>query len=348
MTTIRLFDPEDSTKVYYFTTKNKRIKDAVYIYKKRHNITHKTVWREDKTEELPTDEKLVQRIKDNTNSPNTARNYISAINRFIKDGGKPNDMKNVEEYLKGLPINQRETFLYSMIKVNKIDKHPENIDKLLLWAKESKGLVKLERQEQAVEKVPKSDAVSLDDLNKKATVYPDINKTYKFIAELYTREVPLRADTIVHITKSKTDKNMNLFYPSKHEIQLNKYKTISTHGQKNMEISPTLTKLIKQQFKDTQSQWLLPSPSDKNKPMSANTLSKIIISIFGVGVKEIRHIYLTHARKTKSNIEFVRICHRMNTSAECGNLVYNDGPQPCRIKPQKEETRKVDMDEELE
>ena len=116
-----------------------------------------------------------------------------------------------------------------------------------------------------------------------------------------------------------------------------------------MEISPTLTKLMKQQFKDTKSLWLLPSPSDNNKPMEANTLSKIIVSIFGVGVKEIRHIYLTNPRKTKSNIEFLMICHRMNTSAECGNLVYNDGPSnPSKNKPQKEGQRLADMDEELE
>jgi len=351
-TGVRLWNPETSgsgEQVYHFFTKNKRIKDAVYTYKKRNNITHPTVWRIDNTHTLPKDEQLIEKIKQNTNTVNTAKNYISAVNRFIADGGKITDLDSIKAYLKKLPLNVRETFLYAMIKVNKIEKNDKIVPELLALSKEAKGLISLDRQEKKID-YKDGDAkpkLTIADLKRIANAYPPDNKLYKFVAEFYTNEVPLRADTVVHITKDKTEKAMNLFYPSLNEIRLNKFKTIGTHGKKILDISPKLTKLMKIQFKNNdKSKWLLPSHFDITQPMAANTLSKIIITIFGVGVAEIRHITLTEGRKNLDNEGFVRLCSRMNTSPECGNLVYNDG-YGGKSAPQTEQKRKGNMDETM-
>jgi len=347
---VRLWNPETSgtgEQVYHFTTRNKRIKDAVYTYKKRNNITHPTIWRIDNTHTLPKDEQLIEKIKQNTNTVNTAKNYISAINRFIADGGKITDLDSIKAYLKKLPLNVRETFLYAMIKVNKIEKNEKIVPELLALSKEAKGLVKIERIEKVKESPKEGDKpkLTMEDLKRIANAYPSTNPLYKFIAEFYTNEVPLRADTVVHITKDKSEKSMNLFYPSRKEIVLHHYKTIATHGIKTLDISPKLTKLMKLQFKNNdKSKWLLPSHLDITKPMAANTLSKIIITIFGVGVAEIRHIAITEGRRNLSNEGFLKLCNRMNTSAECGLLVYDDRTKSA---PQKEAKRVGNMDETM-
>ena len=139
-------------------------------------------------------------------------------------------------------------------------------------------------------------------------------------------EVAWRADTVVHITKSKKKefKNYNIIYPTKKQLLLNHYKTFPSQGQKIINMNDDVVKLIKKQFKRTGSDWLLPDPKDHTKPMNANTLTKILKIIFGVGVQQLRHIHLTEGRKNLDKEEFVKLCHRMNTSAYCGINIYND------------------------
>ena len=102
------------------------------------------------------------------------------------------------------------------------------------------------------------------------------------------------------------------------------FKTIHSHGKKEVDISAELCSLMRKQFKRTGSRWLLPDSKDNDKPISANTLSKILKSIFDTGVQGIRHAYLTHARKTMNHEEFNDYCFRLNTSPDMGEMVYND------------------------
>jgi hypothetical protein len=143
----------------------------------------------------------------------------------------------------------------------------------------------------------------------------------------------------------------NTFFPAKNKIILRKFKTVKSHGVKTLDISNKLTKLIKKQFSNNGgSNFMLPSPDDINKPMEANTLSSIVIRIFGVGVRELRHITITEGRKSLSDEKFNALCNRMNTSSECGLLIYDDRTKSDSKnigKMSSEQKRIGQMDEEL-
>ncbi len=117
---------------------------------------------------------------------------------------------------------------------------------------------------------------------------------------------------------------MNIVKIIKRKIYMNHFKTVHSQGKKEFDISAELCSLMRKQFRRTKSQWLLPDAKDDTQPMSANTLSKILKSIFGCGIQGIRHAYLTHYRATMNNEEFYDMCNRMNTSPDMGEMVYND------------------------
>jgi len=346
MTTLKVWNKdkgEQSDDTFTFTTESKSIKDAVYNYKRRHNIKYTTQYRVvENIKPVVKYNNIIEKVKAETPNKNTAGNYVRNLQKFIDAGGKYDDFKSIKEYNSKLPVNQREGFLYSIMKAN--TEKDKLIEQLRSLVRESKGLVKMERVKKAEEGQPiDKPNISLAELKNKADEIPADNKTYKFVADLYTKEVPWRADTVVGITNDKKEKGYNIFKKDKNELQLNRYKTVKTYKKRDVKLSAEINELMKQQFKNTGSKWLLPSPSDKTKPMEANTLGKIINKIFGLGVIALRHIYITHAKANFTREKFLSTCDRMNTSAECGLLVYND-----RLSvPQKEETRKANMDETM-
>jgi hypothetical protein len=329
MTFIKITNKSDPKEVHYMTTKNKNLREAVYIWRKKHNITYETDWKV--VDEIPKEVTgdygiLEQKIKADTNTENTARTYLSMIKKYLHDGHKINDINTITSYVNNLPLSSKEKFLYSMIKANKAMGDMNIIPKITNLVRETKGEVVIERHD-AMKEAPTKDPPTLKELKKLASVVPKSNTTYKFIANLYTNEVAWRASTLVNMTIDKELKEYNIVSLSKKEIEFNKYKTIKYYGKKTMSISPVVTKLMKKQFNDTGSKWLLP---EKNgEPMSADMLSKIIKSIFHIGVREMRHAYITDAEKKRLNKEitnkdFTNICYRMNTSNYCGLNVYND------------------------
>lgn len=332
MTFIKVTNKDNTKEVHYVTTKNKNLREAVYVWKKRHNIDYEIDWKV--VDEIPKEVTgdygiLEQKIRADTNTENTARTYLSMIKKYLNDGHKINDINTITSYVNVLPLSSREKFLYSMIKANKAMGDINIISKITDLVRETKGEVVIERHD-SMKEAPTKEPPTLKELKELAAAVPKSNTTYKFIANLYTNEVPWRASTVVNMTKDDELKEYNIVSLGKKEINFNKYKTVKYYGEKTMPISPTVTKLMRKQFKDTESKWLL--PANNGGAMSADTLSKIIKSIFHIGVRDMRHAYITDAEKKRlnkaiTNKEFTNICYRMNTSNYCGLNVYNDTKQ---------------------
>jgi hypothetical protein len=284
-----------------------------YMTEKMSNTTHSTA------------DELALLIKLNVKTPNTAKNYASAIRRFIAAGGEVDNVESIKSYLNTMLPTRHETFLYAIIKVARLQGNLGIIPELLSLSRKAKGLNKLARLNKLAQPPEVSTPpITINMIRSKAKAYPNGNKTYKFIAEFYANEVPLRPDTLAHVTTDKKKSGMNIFLPRRQQILLQHFKTVGTHGVKSLDLSPKVTKLLKAQFKATGSQWLLPSPSDNTQPMSANALAKAVKGIFGVGAVQLRHAAISEGKRSLSDEDFYALCSRMNTSVECGVLTYDD------------------------
>ena len=321
MTTIKITN-EDTGDIVYLTTKNKKIRESVYVWKKKNNIDYK--FKYEVVDNLPKteDDEFAEKLRKETNTEGTARAYLNSIKKYKLAGHKVNDISAIKSYLETLPSTEKERFLYSMIKANKINGNDDIIKDIQLLARYARGLVQMNRIE-AMDGESKP-TMTHDDLVKKVESTPIKDPTMRFIARLYLTEVPWRADTVVRMTKDPKEPMSNHIRTTKKDIVLNHYKTVGFYGKKVVPISDELTKFIRQQFRNTESKWLLPDSKDPTKPMSADVLSKIIKKIFGVGVRELRHITITEARNNMTKDDFIKLCERMNTSTECGLLVYNN------------------------
>ena len=327
MTTFLKITDKKNNAITYLQTKNKNLREFMYNWRKKNKVDY-----EHSVEQvmgIPVTEKepdpISDKIKAECPHEGTARNYIAALKKYIAEGHQIGDMEAIEKYNENLPNGSREKFIYAMIKMVKNTEHDKVIQKLLELSRLTRGITQLERIKSLNSQKTK-ETLSINDLKIKSDAIPEGNFTLKFISKLYVMEA-WRAGTVVAMTKDKKEVDNNIVFLIKKEIKLNRFKTVGFYGRKTVPISTGLASLMRKQFKNTKSRWLLPDPKDIDKPMSANTLSKLVIQIFGVGIKELRHIHITHGRKTLNNEGFVKLCERMNTSAGTGLCVYNDTKQ---------------------
>ncbi len=320
---------ETINKTFEIKTKNKNIPQVVYVFKKNNNLLDdEGIWKYDVKDDPPAevvDTALFDKVAELTPNKGTARTYNYEIKKYLGTGGKLDSLEDITKYYESIEVKVREKFIYAVLKAHKALEIEGMSDKLRELARKSTGIVRLQRIER-IKNLPKEETeskIQYEDIRKRAEALDNSNETYKFIALFYAME-GWRCDTVCHMTKDIKEKEMNIVRLIKRKIEMNHFKTIHSHGKKEVDISAELCSLMRKQFKRTGSRWLLPDSKDNDKPISANTLSKILKSIFDTGVQGIRHAYLTHGRKTLNNEEFYDLCFRYNTSVEMGEMVYND------------------------
>lgn len=320
-------------KSFIIKTQNKLITQVVYKFKKANNLLDdkgRYTWEVIPDPPTPTEHnELYDKMGSITPNKGTLKAYIYEIKRYLGAGHDLQNLEHIQSFNDSLPVSQREKFIYAIMKSHHALQSAEHIEELQQIGRKNSGLIKLRRIARLKElaaQTPKEEedtTINYEEIRKRGNAFEG-NPTYKFIASFYVMDVPWRADTVVHFTKDIKEKDKNIVRLIKKKVEMSHFKTVKSHGRKEIDISPELASLMRKQFKATGSRWLLPDPKDNDKPLNANTLIKILKTIYGTGVQGLRHAYLTHARKTLDDDKFYEICNRANTSAEMGELVYND------------------------
>lgn len=309
---------------FYLTTKNNNPMQFLYVWKRKTKPTYK--FSHQLVDNVPRDEelfenkydKIIAYIHEHCNNKNTAGNYVRQFKKFVNAGHDGKSVEDIKKFYYEMPIHSRESFCYGMMRVARYYDDEDLAMKILEMGRTARGQTAIER----IENMKQPEAVTtmtMEQLRQKAKAVPSDQTMNKFIAELYCMEA-WRGTTIIHFTKDKKQTDKNIIFLLRKQLQLNNYKTHKQYGQKNLDISKELASLFRKQFKNTGSDMIFPN-------MTTNQLSKIVNKIFGIGIKEIRHVHLTHARKSLSNEDFVKKCSRMNTSSTTGLTVYNDTKQ---------------------
>ena len=310
MKKIQILD-KDEKVIATFTTKSSRLRDSVYKYKKLNGIDETTTWREAGTVEP---EKLDPRIPAFADlKENTRRTYRQHLKNFFKQGGDAKSYDSVKDYYNKIPSTSKQAFLYSIMLLN-----PDND----AYKKRLKGLVResFDEVRQIRADRPKNEGVPLKDLQKKAKEYKTDNPVNRFIADWYAFSgLPWRADTFVHITKQKTKKtkkDLNVAFIREKKILMNKFKTVSSHGKKEIPLTYKQAQMLSKGFKASGGNMLV--------DLTADTLLHRVRSIFGVGINVFRHAWITEQHKKLDNQAFRKYCWNLNTSVQCGLEAYND------------------------
>lgn len=301
----------DEKVIATFTTKSTRLRDAVYKYKKLNGIDEATTWREAGTVEP---EKLDPRIPSFDDlKENTRRTYRQHLKNFFKQGGDHKSYDSIKAYYDKIPSTSKQAFLYATMLMNPKDE---------TFKKKLKGLVRdsFDEVRQIRADRPKNEGIPLKDLQKKAKEYKTDNPVNRFIADWYAFSgLPFRADTLVHITKKKdkkSKKDLNVVYTRDKKILMNKFKTVSSHGSKTIPLTYTQTQMLVKGLKASGGNMLL--------NLTADTLLHRVREIFGVGVNQFRHSWITHNYKKMKPDQFKTYCWNLNTSVQMGLDTYND------------------------
>jgi len=302
----------DKKEIAKFTTKSTRLRDAVYKFKQLNGITESTSWEVVNDNIQP--EKVDSRIPEFKDlKENTRRTYQNHLKNFFKQGGDHKSYDSIKDYYDKIPSTSKQAFLYASMLMNPND---EDLKKRI------KGLVRnsFDEVREIRANRDKSDAIPLRDLQNIAKNYKTENPVNKFIAEWYAFSgLPWRADTFVNITNKKTKqtkKDLNVVFMKDKKILMNHFKTVSSHGQKEIKLTKLQTDLLKQGFETTDTNMLI--------NMSADTLLHRVRSIFGVGLNAFRHAWITENKRFMSDSEFREYCNKLNTSPFVAYEAYND------------------------
>jgi len=310
-------------QVFYLPNKNKIVQHTLYRWRKKNN-TEQCQFSTEFVDERPNDPvawevqnaELLAFLENDIRSVHTRSIYINHLKRYTKLYRNTDDIDTIKEHQSNLVGSQKEAFLYAVIKANKFKGNMELVNRLVEMGKVVRGVNKITKIEKMNKPNDKEILLTYDDVQKIAKEYPKENRTEKFIAELYA-VVAWRGPTVINMSKDRKASNENIIRLVKKEIEMNNFKNVRMYGKKVTSISPQLCSLFRKHFLYHRHADLLPG-------MTLADLKKIVQKIFKVGIRELRHIHLTHGRKTLDNEGFVNLCMMMNTSAETGLLVYND------------------------
>jgi len=305
---ISIYKEEGGTLVDTITTTNKRLRDAVYKYKKSHSINFPTTWESKVVPSVVIDARIPSfgDLKENTRIT-----YRQHLKNYFRSGREINNFDDIKSYGASVPLNSRHGIYYVSMLMNKGDEVLRTKIKGLI--RETFADVRLARAR------PKEAVITLEALRAKykefiTTKPSDIDK---FIAQWYAYGLPWRGDTLVHITKK--DKKLNQFFPNKRIIKMNHFKTVSSHGSKETPLTLDMVKMLKTGFKASGSKGLI--LGDMKPPQ----VSRVLKGVYGVGINPIRHAHVTSARASLEDAGFKAFCDNINTSVACGLDVYTDG-----------------------
>jgi len=174
-----------------------------------------------------------------------------------------------------------------------IDDYEKNYDKQVKSDKENQNWITLiELNAKIKEYEIKISKFNMKELTK---IQEDLIQQH-LILILYTDIPPIRNDyAMMKVYYDKTVKGENYINLTTKLIILNKYKTAKTYGEKKIEISDKIIKLIKRWINITENEYLLINIRDRN-PMTNNGLTKYLNKIFKpkkVSTTLLRKLYLS-------------------------------------------------------
>jgi len=174
-----------------------------------------------------------------------------------------------------------------------IDDYEKNYDKQIKSEKENKNwITQIELTAKIKEYETKISKFNMKELTK---TQEDLIQQH-LILILYTDIPPIRNDyAMMKVYYDKNVKEENYINLTSKLIILNKYKTAKTYGEKKIEISDKIIKLIRRWINITENEYLLINIRDRN-PMTNNGLTKYLNKIFKpkkVSTTLLRKLYLS-------------------------------------------------------
>lgn len=283
-------------------------------------------------------------MRSDQKTENTLKNYQSTINRLktLTGGDFLSGLKNPKKLIKTIQSeygnnNTRKTYfsrIIQLIKENPQWKVPastlsqyrnifEKLDKLAqdkvdtnkMTDKEKKNWIDFKEMSKIREK--------LSHEAKDFTSYQDY-----LIISLYTLNPPVRLDytpmKVVKTCKIGQNENVNvLCMTKKPKFIMNKFKTAKFYGPNEIEISPSLKKIIDDWFRlyNPAKKWLL-LDEDEKSPMSQQNLGKKIRAIIkhhtgkSAGLNMLRHSFISTMINGMTNLK-----NRKNIAKQMGHSV---------------------------
>ena len=262
--------------------------------------------------------KTIQEKRSNI-SVNSLNTYVSNVRKVFKevfdndiDMKHFNQFAKVKKYLITLTPATRKNVMSTIMVLLKaydtkkavlnkykkyfeelIDDYEKNYDKQVKSDKENQNWITLiELNAKIKEYEIKISKFNMKELTK---IQEDLIQQH-LILILYTDIPPIRNDyAMMKVYYDKTVKGENYINLTTKLIILNKYKTAKTYGEKKIEISDKIIKLIKRWINITENEYLLINIRDRN-PMTNNGLTKYLNKIFKpkkVSTTLLRKLYLS-------------------------------------------------------
>jgi len=212
-----------------------------------------------------------------TLTPSTRKNVMTAIMVLLKAfDTKKSTLNKYEKYFEKL-----------------INDYENNYDKQIKSDKENKNWITQEELQNKIKEL--EDKINKYDMSKLTKSQEDIIQQHLLLL-LYTEIPPMRNDYAqMKVYHEKEVKGENYIHLKKKVIILNKYKTSKTYGEKEIDISDKIIKLIKRWVDITTNEYLLINIRDRN-PMTNNGLTKYLNKIFKpkkVSTTLLRKLYLS-------------------------------------------------------
>ena len=329
----------DDNTTKFIGSCNSRQSDFLRLYKQRFGpVEHKlleTVQIEDKTEfeiyihntytkpQKRTNEPIPPYVKNGIREmcpiPTTANSYNKAIIPYFTKGWNLEKLRSteaLEDYLKTIPSSQHERICYALIKVLKIVSEKE-IQKVLNIANIAKGAhaaIRVENRMGSQNRPP----LTLREIRERGVRAMEQGLTTTFmIGYLYGFEAPWRTTSICRLTFDTESTTDNVVDIENKCIIFNNYKTVKSYGKGKKEPISDLTVEV---FKE----WQSIRGEGRVFHFTASHLAKMVNNIFGCGVRDLRHSFITRAEEEMSATDFARYCQRLNTSGLVGKLVYSN------------------------
>jgi len=262
--------------------------------------------------------KTIQKARSNIKE-NSLNAYLSNIRKVFKEVfNNEIDIKHfnkfviVKKYLENLTPSTRKNVMTAIMvllkafntkkaTLNKYEKYFEelindyenNYDKQTKSEKENKNWITQEELQNKIKEL--EDKINKYDMSKLTKSQEDIIQQHLLLL-LYTEIPPMRNDYAqMKVYHEKEVKGENYIHLKKKVIILNKYKTSKTYGEKEIDISDKIIKLIKRWVDITGNEYLLINIRDRN-PMTNNGLTKYLNKIFKpkkVSTTLLRKLYLS-------------------------------------------------------
>jgi hypothetical protein len=151
------------------------------------------------------------------------------------------------------------------------------------------------------EEIKATHQLILDKLKKNTSIENYVNVIISYLSTGILDDLPPRRILDYAMMKTKNYDKESDNYMEKNKFVFNIYKTANKYGKQIVDIPVELIALFKKWKKINETDFLI--ITDNGNPFTSKTLSKRVITIFGVGMDQLRSIYLSSVYKDIPKIE---------------------------------------------